>query len=88
VADCNTYNLLLPLLPEENALGCKAEDVYECFAAQIHAFKLEAQHQAEEHAKTEVQEKSRSTEADAPMSMHEDEDTDANGEVEEESVQC
>jgi hypothetical protein len=27
-------------------------------------------------------------EADAPMSVHEDEDADANGEVEEESVQC
>jgi hypothetical protein len=49
---------LLPLSPEENELGCKAEDAYERFAMQIHAFKLEAQHQAEEHAKTEVQEKS------------------------------
>jgi hypothetical protein len=75
-------------LPEENTLRCKAEDAYECFAVQICAFKLEVQHQAKEHTKTEVQETSRSMVADAPMSMHEDEDTDADGEVEEESVQC
>jgi hypothetical protein len=62
-ADCNTYNLSLPLLSEENELGHKAEDAYKHFAAQICTFKLEAQHQADKHAKTEVQEKSRTTEA-------------------------
>jgi hypothetical protein len=57
-ADCNTYNLSLPLSSEENELGCKAESAYERFAAQIRTFKLEAQHQADERAKTEAQEKS------------------------------
>jgi hypothetical protein len=85
-ADCNTYNLTLSLLSEENELGCKAESTYERFAMQIHAFKLEAQHQADEHAKTEALEVSQSAEADAQVSAHED-DEDANGEVEEESVQ-
>jgi hypothetical protein len=56
VADCNTYNLSLPLLSEENELGCKVTDTYEHFAMQICAYKLEAQCQAEEHTKTEVQE--------------------------------
>jgi hypothetical protein len=88
VVDCNTYNLLLHLLSEENELGHKAKDAYERFAAQIRAFKLEAQRQADERAKTEAQEKLRSMETDAQMSTHEDEDDDANGEVEEESVQC
>jgi hypothetical protein len=54
MADCNTYNLTLSLLSEENELGCKAESAYECFAMQIHAFKLEAQRQADERAKTEA----------------------------------
>jgi uncharacterized protein YgfB (UPF0149 family) len=88
MADCNTYNLSLHLSSEENELGHKAEDMYEHFATQIHTFKLEAQHQADEHTKTEVQEKLQSAETNAQMSMHEDEDKDANGEVEEESVQC
>jgi hypothetical protein len=87
MADCNTYNLSLHLSSEENKLRRKAEDAYECFAAQIRAFKLEAQRQADEHAKPEAQEKSRSAETDAQMSVHEDEDDDTDREVEEESVQ-
>jgi hypothetical protein len=86
VADWNTYNLSLSLSLEENELRHKAENAYEHFAVQIHAFKLEAQCQADKRTKTEVQEKSRSMEADAQMSAHED-DKDADGEVEEESVQ-
>jgi hypothetical protein len=53
-ADCNTYNLMLSLSSEENELGCKAESAYERFAMQIRAFKLEAQRQADERAKTEA----------------------------------
>jgi hypothetical protein len=53
-ADCNTYNLTLSLSSEENELGCKAESAYERFAMQIRAFKLEAQRQADERAKTEA----------------------------------
>jgi hypothetical protein len=85
-ADCNTYNLTLSLSSEENKLGHKAKSAYEHFATQIHAFKLEAQRQADERAKTEALEVSRSAEADAQVSAHED-DEDADGEVEEESVQ-
>jgi hypothetical protein len=77
---------MLSLSSEENELGRKAKSTYERFATQIRAFKLEAQCQADEHAKTEALEISRSTEADAEVSAHED-DEDADGEVEEESVQ-
>jgi hypothetical protein len=85
-ADCNTYNLTLSLSSEENELRRKAESAYERFATQIRTFKLEAQRQADECAKTKALEISRSAEADAQVSMHED-DKDADGEVEEESVQ-
>jgi hypothetical protein len=78
---------LLHLSSEENELGHQAEDAYEHFATQIRAFKLEAQHQADKCAKTEVQEKLQSAETDAQMSTCEDEDNDTDGEVEEESVQ-
>jgi len=57
-ADCNTYNLTLSLSSEENEFRRKAESAYERFAPQIRAFKLEAQRQADERAKTEAQEAS------------------------------
>jgi hypothetical protein len=45
---------MLSLSSEENELGHKAESVYERFAMQICAFKLEAQRQADERTKTEA----------------------------------
>jgi hypothetical protein len=57
--------------------------VYECFAIQICAFKLEAECQAEEHTQKEAQEKVKSAKANVVL---EEEDANANSDGEVEHV--